>query len=159
MKLSLPVRKTLKLLGIFLASFALANTIIFFSQLFIGLPNTAAICESDCNIQEQTTLTAAWGSYRQHGLILFVCLAVVFMIAATAYKQRGVVKLLGYSITAWLTLVALVTAVSGRDFYIQLANPTPSTRQLAWAAFQWLIIALIPLGLLFLARPRTKEKT
>ena len=87
MELSLSANKILNLLGILLASFAFVNALIFFSALFIPSPDVSALCGGDCNAQEQEALTSAWSSYRTHGVIAQLCIAILFAAIGIMFKK------------------------------------------------------------------------
>lgn len=53
----------------------------------------------------------------------------------------------------WLLAIVLVTMATGRDIYVQFANPALSSGQVGWIAFGWLFAAgALLTGVFFLER-------
>lgn len=146
--------------GVLLASFAFVNALVFFSFLFITPPHALALCGADCNAQEQELLANAWGSYRLHNAITLLCIAVIFAVIGVINKKNAAIKTLSYSVVFWLVTIVLATMTTGRDIYVQFANPALSSGQVGWIAFEWLVAASTLLaGIFFLERKRIDSRS
>lgn len=142
MNIALTVKQTLRLLALILGSFAFANAIVFFVLVWVAPSGIPALPCSGCDVSNDNLLLGLWGIYRMHMVVVVLFVAMLLFVAPSIKKLASWKELL-YTTSLWLAVIAFVTLFTGRDFYIQIANPPLSSRQLAWIAAQWLIAALI----------------